>query len=218
MPGRRMCFTDWPSSLYKRLFTRQVHKPVQMQWACWLLLRAPFVDDIFKNSRGFRFLCLANFCNINFRSVILSFFSCSVQKKLDGTLVSGVVLWHGTGQVFILGCTNAGKSTLFNTLLSSDFCRIAARDILKRATASIWPGEQCSIQFHYGWRPVTGSPVLRPKHSLTSHLTIDNAAQVLVRFKLKKICSVTFVGCINSVFNSVLRWHDEFAAFRFALV
>ena len=47
----------------------------------------------------------------------------------------------GAGQVFILGCTNAGKSTLFNALLASDFCRIEARDILKRATASIWPGE-----------------------------------------------------------------------------
>ena len=46
-----------------------------------------------------------------------------------------------SGQVFILGCTNAGKSTLFNALLSSDFCRVGARDILKRATASIWPGE-----------------------------------------------------------------------------
>jgi len=46
----------------------------------------------------------------------------------------------GSGQVFILGCTNAGKSTLFNALLASDFCHIDARDILKRATASIWPG------------------------------------------------------------------------------
>ena len=46
-----------------------------------------------------------------------------------------------SGQVFILGCTNAGKSTLFNALLSSDFCSVDARDILKRATASIWPGE-----------------------------------------------------------------------------
>jgi len=52
-----------------------------------------------------------------------------------------------TGQVYILGCTNAGKSSLFNALLSSDFCRIAARDIIQRATSSLWPG-MCHLSHH----------------------------------------------------------------------
>lgn len=43
--------------------------------------------------------------------------------------------------MYILGCSNAGKSSLFNALLASDFCRIAARDVIQRATSSIWPGK-----------------------------------------------------------------------------
>lgn len=39
-----------------------------------------------------------------------------------------------------MGCTNVGKSTLFNALLRSDYCKVQASSIIKRATASIWPG------------------------------------------------------------------------------
>lgn len=39
-----------------------------------------------------------------------------------------------------MGCTNVGKSTLFNALLRSDYCSVKASSLIKRATASIWPG------------------------------------------------------------------------------
>lgn len=53
--------------------------------------------------------------------------------------------WSIKGQIYLLGCTNVGKSTLFNALLSSDFCRSSARDILHRATTSPWPGTTLNL-------------------------------------------------------------------------
>ena len=50
-----------------------------------------------------------------------------------------------SGDVYLLGCTNAGKSTLFNTLLQSDFCKSQAVDIVQRATTSPWPGTTLNL-------------------------------------------------------------------------
>lgn len=49
-------------------------------------------------------------------------------------------VWQYKGDVYLLGCTNVGKSTLFNALLRSDYCRTKAASIIGRATASPWPG------------------------------------------------------------------------------
>lgn len=49
-------------------------------------------------------------------------------------------IWRYQGDVYLMGCTNVGKSTLFNALLRSDYCKVQASSIIKRATASIWPG------------------------------------------------------------------------------
>ncbi|TKR73209.1 hypothetical protein L596_020546 [Steinernema carpocapsae] len=46
---------------------------------------------------------------------------------------------------YLIGCTNAGKSTLFNTLLQSDLCKVRAVDLVERATSSIWPGTTISL-------------------------------------------------------------------------
>ncbi|XP_013187958.2 nitric oxide-associated protein 1 [Amyelois transitella] len=48
--------------------------------------------------------------------------------------------WLYKGDVFLVGCTNVGKSSLFNALLQSDYCKVHATDIVKRATVSRWPG------------------------------------------------------------------------------
>ncbi|VDK55317.1 unnamed protein product, partial [Cylicostephanus goldi] len=47
--------------------------------------------------------------------------------------------------IYLIGCTNAGKSSIFNTLLQSDLCKIRAVDIVERATTSIWPGTTLSL-------------------------------------------------------------------------
>nr|XP_005174712.1 nitric oxide-associated protein 1-like [Danio rerio] len=45
------------------------------------------------------------------------------------------------GDVYLIGMANAGKSTLFNTLLESDYCKSTAADAIHRATISPWPGQ-----------------------------------------------------------------------------
>ncbi|KFP23586.1 Nitric oxide-associated protein 1, partial [Colius striatus] len=53
--------------------------------------------------------------------------------------------WKCAGDVYLLGATNSGKSTLFNTLLRSDYCKSRALDIVKRATVSSWPGTTLNL-------------------------------------------------------------------------
>ncbi|NXC38659.1 NOA1 protein, partial [Penelope pileata] len=48
--------------------------------------------------------------------------------------------WRCAGDVYLLGATNSGKSTLFNALLHSDYCKSRAPDVVGRATVSPWPG------------------------------------------------------------------------------
>lgn len=45
----------------------------------------------------------------------------------------------------MIGCTNVGKSTLFNTLLQSDYCKVQAVDLIQRATVSPWPGTTLNL-------------------------------------------------------------------------
>ncbi|NXX13314.1 NOA1 protein, partial [Podargus strigoides] len=53
--------------------------------------------------------------------------------------------WKCAGDVYLLGATNSGKSTLFNALLSSDYCKSRAPDIIDRATVSSWPGTTLNL-------------------------------------------------------------------------
>ncbi|XP_021188141.3 nitric oxide-associated protein 1 isoform X1 [Helicoverpa armigera] len=53
--------------------------------------------------------------------------------------------WMYKGDVFLVGCTNVGKSSLFNALLQSDYCKVHATDIIKRATVSRWPGTTLNL-------------------------------------------------------------------------
>ncbi|XP_068629115.1 nitric oxide-associated protein 1 [Battus philenor] len=53
--------------------------------------------------------------------------------------------WMYKGDVYLVGCTNVGKSSLFNTLLQSDYCKVHAVDIVKRATVSRWPGTTLNL-------------------------------------------------------------------------
>jgi nitric oxide-associated protein 1 len=48
--------------------------------------------------------------------------------------------WNYRGDVYLIGCTNVGKSSLFNALLKSDYCKVQASDIIQKATACPWPG------------------------------------------------------------------------------
>ncbi|XP_066497845.1 nitric oxide-associated protein 1 [Hoplias malabaricus] len=53
--------------------------------------------------------------------------------------------WKYKGDVYLVGTANAGKSTLFNTLLDSDFCKSRASDVIHKATISPWPGTTLNL-------------------------------------------------------------------------
>nr|XP_046262751.1 nitric oxide-associated protein 1 [Scatophagus argus] len=53
--------------------------------------------------------------------------------------------WKYKGDVYLVGSANAGKSTLFNTLLESDYCKCKASDVIHKATISPWPGTTLNL-------------------------------------------------------------------------
>ncbi|XP_050303854.1 nitric oxide-associated protein 1 [Anthonomus grandis grandis] len=54
-------------------------------------------------------------------------------------------VWSKKGDVYLVGCTNVGKSSLFNQLIRSDFCKSQAENFLLRATTSPWPGTTLNL-------------------------------------------------------------------------
>lgn len=53
--------------------------------------------------------------------------------------------WKFNGDVYLVGAVNTGKSTLFNALLHSDYCKSRASDVINRATISPWPGTTLNL-------------------------------------------------------------------------
>ncbi|XP_062964086.1 nitric oxide-associated protein 1 isoform X2 [Cynocephalus volans] len=53
--------------------------------------------------------------------------------------------WRYRGDVYLVGATNAGKSTLFNTLLESDYCTAKGAEAIDRATISPLPGTTLNL-------------------------------------------------------------------------
>lgn len=49
-------------------------------------------------------------------------------------------IWAYKGNVYLVGCTNVGKSSLFNILLNSDYSRPQVSDLIPKATTCPWPG------------------------------------------------------------------------------
>ncbi len=68
---------------------------------------------------------------------------------IEGLISSLQRSWKYKGDVYLVGSANAGKSTLFNTLLESDYCKSKASDIIHKATISPWPGEHTTLHSHF---------------------------------------------------------------------
>ncbi|KAH8280397.1 hypothetical protein KR018_005471 [Drosophila ironensis] len=64
-------------------------------------------------------------------------------------------IWAHKGDVYLLGCTNVGKSSLFNILLHSDYCRPEASTLVRQATTCPWPGTTLKL---------LRFPILRPSN------------------------------------------------------
>ncbi|KAL7290012.1 hypothetical protein TKK_0015743 [Trichogramma kaykai] len=53
--------------------------------------------------------------------------------------------WNRKGDIYLVGCANTGKSTLFNMLLQSDLCQSQAANSIQHATTSLWPGTTLNL-------------------------------------------------------------------------
>lgn len=113
-------------------------------------------------------------------------------------------IWGSKGDVYLLGCTNVGKSSLFNTLLHSDYCKVQATDIIQRATTCPWPGTTLRI---------LKFPILRPSDHrlfLRTQRLINDQAQNRGEAQLRriqanatgKIKHATLIGHIGRTFES----------------
>ncbi|KAJ8931915.1 hypothetical protein NQ314_015184 [Rhamnusium bicolor] len=80
-------------------------------------------------------------CNIIHTALI----SAKTGYGIEGLITSLQSLWKHKGDVYLVGCTNVGKSSLFNALLQSDYCKIQASDLIQRATTSQWPGTTLNL-------------------------------------------------------------------------
>lgn len=70
----------------------------------------------------------------------ISLISAKTRFGIEEMITNLHKFWWNKGDVYLVGNGNAGKSTLFNAMLESDYCKIRARDLVRRATASLWPG------------------------------------------------------------------------------
>lgn len=70
----------------------------------------------------------------------ISLVSAQTNFGIEEMISSLYSFWGKNGDVYVVGNANTGKSTLFNALLQSDYCKIRARNLIRRATSSLWPG------------------------------------------------------------------------------
>jgi hypothetical protein len=112
-------------------------------------------------------------------------------------------LWNDEGDVYLLGMANAGKSVLFNQLLSSDYCRSLASTAIERATTSFWPGTTMNnLDF-----PITFLSPNKIKTRL-ARLSCDRALLENLETERKKLYEKTLdlkhaecLGIVGSSFN-----------------
>ncbi|XP_044743956.1 nitric oxide-associated protein 1 [Chrysoperla carnea] len=107
-------------------------------------------------------------------------------------------IWEYKGDVYLVGCTNVGKSSLFNALLQSDYCKIQAVDLIQRATVSQWPGTTLNL---------LKFPILRPSgwrlYARTKRLVANrnnlNAENALRKSRLRETKNPMYASLIGHI-------------------
>ncbi|CDS42063.1 conserved hypothetical protein [Echinococcus multilocularis] len=108
--------------------------------------------------------------NVSHIALISALTGYGVQKLLDFLLSKKFNVFESP--VYIVGSTNAGKSSLFNRLLLSDFCKSDARESIHRATVSLWPGTTAGLlkfpiaRMSYVKRALRGQAKYTEEHSI----------------------------------------------------
>ncbi|TDG51086.1 hypothetical protein AWZ03_002449 [Drosophila navojoa] len=122
-------------------------------------------------------------------------------------------VWAYKGDVYLVGCTNVGKSSLFNILLNSDYCRTEASELVRKATTCAWPGTTLQmLKF----------PILRPSDIRIYQRYKRLFAEREQRAALEKIrqeqakdtgavTSAQLIGTVGRTFDNRLEVDDAFA-------
>jgi ribosome biogenesis GTPase A len=112
-------------------------------------------------------------------------------------------LWKYKGDVYLIGCTNVGKSSLFNALLGSDYCKVDASDLVHRATACPWPGTTLRMLKFPILNPSDFRLFLRTKrlqHEFKMKIA-ENQLRKIQAQKTKSIQHATLIGHIGRTFE-----------------
>lgn len=122
-------------------------------------------------------------------------------------------IWQYKGDVYLLGCTNVGKSTLFNILLNSDYCRPEASELVHKATTCAWPGTTLQMLKFPIFRPSDMRVYQRFKR-LFSERSQRAALDQLRRDQAKETGTATaaqLIGHVGRTFDQRQETDDAFA-------
>ncbi|XP_071515686.1 nitric oxide-associated protein 1 [Panulirus ornatus] len=120
--------------------------------------------------------------------------------------------WGTKGDIYILGCTNSGKSTLFNALLGSDMCKTKASSLIRRATTSLWPGTTLNMLKFPILRPAGYNLYLRLKR-LREEQKIKSMSDKLKPVYTKSVSVGTLSGHIGRTLESKEEPEEKFDPF-----
>ncbi|KAG7214171.1 hypothetical protein KM043_001520 [Ampulex compressa] len=112
--------------------------------------------------------------------------------------------WRYKGDVYVIGCTNVGKSSLFNALIRSDYCKVQAIDLIQRATTSPWPGTTLNLLKFPIMNPLNWRLALRAQRLRTERVNVQAAQEWRnEKYKMSRnIIYATLEGRIGRTFES----------------
>lgn len=116
--------------------------------------------------------------------------------------------WMYKGDVFLVGCTNVGKSSLFNALLQSDYCKVHAVDIIKRATVSRWPGTTLNLLKFPINRP-SGWKIYQRTRRLKAESKLMKVEKEIRKAQIKELPSVETPALIGHIGRSFSEFVDD---------
>lgn len=107
-----------------------------------------------------------------------------------------------------MGCTNVGKSSLFNALLQSDYCKVQASDLIQRATISQWPGTTLNMLKFPIMRP-SGHRLYLRHQRMMQHKHIYAEENRLREECLKQSNSAKYATLIGHIGQTFLKTNES---------